>query len=94
MFYLYGRAYKENALWYSCAEFVILFGSLEELNNLCKLFLFFIGTCNIIKCCLALFIVCILNLGFAKAHFLAAKTAAAHFLHNEHPGNDENNHND
>ena len=53
-----------------------------------QLFLFFVCACNVVKGRLAVLVVCILDFGFAKAHFLAAKARAAHSLHQENPKRD------
>ena len=78
-----GRAHQQHALGNACAKVRILFGVLEEINDLFKLFLFFVRARNISKGHLVFAGVHHRRAGFAEVHHPSA--AAGLLAHNVPP---------
>ena len=83
------RAYKQNALRYSCAHFGKRFGILEELNKFLKLCLFLIGACDIVERLAVFLLAAEARSGLAEFHRAACASAALCSLHHDDPEHHE-----
>ena len=78
-----GRSYEQYALWDLGPQFHEAIRVFQEFDYLGKLCLFFIGTCDIVKCDLVLFRICHAGTALAETH--DALIAAALLTHEEIP---------